>query len=311
MRDDRSNGSWDSGGWDDTSSGGWDDFATSDSSYKPYVYDKPSSSRKEYGRERKGRPVDGRGKRNEGGRGGGRRREGGRTRDENGRNGRGGGRKRIDPRDDGKTVGTNVVKTNLKEIVNAGYEHLYGIAPVLNALKANVRDFSDPDDKEEIETDEIRELQRRLLAVDGAEWDEDEVSTEDKSKPDIKPEAKLAPCLFVQEGTLDNTKRSFRSAAKNEASNEIISLARQIDLNIVEVDKGVLNTLCGNRPHQGFVLRCGGLEFTPLKSRTLPLPSEKGMPTLWLALDEVVDPQNLGAVSYIMLLFILFSTILC
>jgi hypothetical protein len=28
---------------------------------------------------------------------------------------------------------------------------------------------------------------------------------------------------------------------------------------VSEVEKGVLNTLCWNRSHQGFVLRCGGL----------------------------------------------------
>jgi 21S rRNA (GM2251-2'-O)-methyltransferase len=192
------------------------------------------------------------------------------------------------------------VKTNLKQIESAGYEHLYGIAPVLNALKANIRDFSNPEDEVEEEKLEVLELQRRLAGIDGTSWeDDDTVEDIGADKKDIKPEAKCAPCLFVQEGTLDNTKRSFRSAPKNEASAEIISLAQQVDsLNVVEVDKGVLNTLCGNRPHQGFVLRCGGLEFKPLKSG-LPLPSggggESALPTLWLALDEVVDPQNLGA----------------
>ncbi|EED88666.1 ribose methyltransferase, partial [Thalassiosira pseudonana CCMP1335] len=105
--------------------------------------------------------------------------------------------------------------------------------------------------------------------------------------------------LFVQEGTLANNKRTFRSSAKNEASSEILTLAQKIEsLDVVEVDKGVLNTLCGNRPHQGFVLRCGGLEFEPLRgSSSLPSASLAGKdgPLVWLALDEVVDPQNLGA----------------
>ena len=57
------------------------------------------------------------------------------------------------------------------------------------------------------------------------------------------------------------------------------------------VDKGVLNTLSGNRPHQGCVLRCGKLEFEPLSK----LPSEPDSPRLWLVLDQIVDPQNLGA----------------
>ena len=243
--------------------------------------------------------------------GGGRgRRDGGRTgkrRDGRGRGdtgrgrgdtGRGrGGNNRFDRREESKSNQfEKVIKTNLKKIENAGYEHLYGIAPVLNALKANIRDFTDPEDEEVVEKEDILELQRRLSDIDGADWEDDDIFTDDEEEKEIKPEAKLAPCLFVQDGTLDNTKRSFRSTSKNEASSEIISLAQQVRLNVAEVDKGVLNTLCGNRPHQGFVLRCGGLEFAPLKSKTLPLPNEEGeCPSLWLALDEVVDPQNLGA----------------
>ena len=34
-------------------------------------------------------------------------------------------------------------------IETAGYQHLYGIAPVLNALKANVRDFTNKQEREE------------------------------------------------------------------------------------------------------------------------------------------------------------------
>ena len=116
-----------------------------------------------------------------------------------------------------------------------------------------------------------------------------------RKKKDVKPEAKLQPHLFVQEGTLDNGRRSFRSNAKQEASVEILALAGELEMDVAEVDKGVLNTLCNNRPHQGFVLRCGGLDFSPL--RRLPGAGDGGGsagPKLWLALDEVVDPQNLG-----------------
>ena len=76
-----------------------------------------------------------------------------------------------------------------------------------------------------------------------------------------------------------------------EATSEILSLAKLYELPIVEVDKGILNTLCGNRPHQGFVLRCCGRDFEPMKR--LPSPplvagaGKKEGPKLWLALDEV------------------------
>lgn len=298
-----------SGGWDDTDDFGGDEYGSS--SFEPYVYDKPSSNNRGRGSRNNDRRRDGgggydrrSGGRDSFGRGGDRpRREGRGGRSE----GRGrGGRGRGGP--DRNTIESGVVKINLKMIENAGYQHLYGIAPVLNALKANVRDFSNPDDNDnEEETEQMLELQKRLSSVDGVEgWDdEDEVlerleeEQQPKVKKEIKPEAKLAPCLFVQEGTLANNKRTFRSSAKNEASSEILTLAQKIEsLDVVEVDKGVLNTLCGNRPHQGFVLRCGGLEFEPLRgSSSLPSASLAGKdgPLVWLALDEVVDPQNLGA----------------
>lgn len=91
-------------------------------------------------------------------------------------------------------------------------------------------------------------------------------------------------------------------------------------------DKGYLNSLCGNRPHQGFVLKARPLEFEPIlflpsiqtvnprdsdtssanaiaKDRTpatvsspAPSPIAAGAPgQVWLALDEVTDPQNFGA----------------
>lgn len=56
---------------------------------------------------------------------------------------------------------------------------------------------------------------------------------------------------------------------------------------------GVLNTLTGNRPHQGYVLRCGKYEFEPLTH--IPFDENNENNNIWLVLDEVVDPQNLGA----------------
>ena len=49
---------------------------------------------------------------------------------------------------------SNIGKINLRSIENAGYEHLYGIAPVLNALKAGIRDFSRNDGVDDIDDDD-------------------------------------------------------------------------------------------------------------------------------------------------------------
>jgi hypothetical protein len=59
------------------------------------------------------------------------------------------------------------------------------------------------------------------------------------------------------------------------------------------VSKHELNLLTENRPHQGLVLDATPLEFEPLT--VLPTP-DLAKPPVWLALDEVTDPQNLGAI---------------
>lgn len=43
------------------------------------------------------------------------------------------------------------------------------------------------------------------------------------------------------------------------------------------------------------MLRCGALEFETLSRIPSPGPEDPSLPNLWLVLDEVVDPQNLGA----------------
>eukprot|EP00536_Pseudo-nitzschia_multiseries_P012761 jgi/Psemu1/260885/estExt_Genewise1Plus.C_5050028 len=82
-----------------------------------------------------------------------------------------------------------------------------------------------------------------------------------------------------------------------------MKLAEERDVPVAYVDKGILNVLSGNRPHQGFALRCGKLFFESLSRIPLPTNARSGgdstatpsSPALWLVLDEVVDPQNLGA----------------
>ena len=223
-----------------------------------------------------------------------------------------------------------VGKINLRAIESAGYEHVYGIAPVLNALKSNVRDF-DSSSIDGMNDDDRRRFDDISSSLDDDDDDDDTIDDDDDNDNDerwrkkkvessIKPEAKLSPHLFVQEGTLNNNNgrtrynsmSTARSDAKKEASLEILSLAKSISLPIIEVDKGVLNSLCGSRPHQGYVLRCGKLDFvavrrlpkvvtTTMTSATVAATTDSFStvaetgPSLWLALDEVVDPQNLGA----------------
>lgn len=175
-------------------------------------------------------------------------------------------------------------KIDIRGLEAEGYVHLYGLAPILSALKANQRDFS----PRESEDDMIRE--RFGDDEDGDSAFESPNSFESPKATAKKPEAQYTPWLFLQDRSVGVG--SGRSGDKLATAAQVKELAEERGIPIAYTDKGSLNTLSNNRPHQGFVLRCGALEFEPLPRIPYQDPSS---PSLWLVLDEVVDPQNLGA----------------
>jgi hypothetical protein len=109
----------------------------------------------------------------------------------------------------------------------AGFVHLYGLSSVLSALKAEHRDLTTSHEKSESRTDD----------------DEAETSEESSSPP--PPQSQFRPYLFVQEKT-----SSQRKGSKAEQEKQVLELAEKHGIPVAHVDKGVLNTLSGNRPHQ-------------------------------------------------------------
>ncbi|GMH63401.1 hypothetical protein TrRE_jg3274, partial [Triparma retinervis] len=87
-------------------------------------------------------------------------------------------------------AGATAMKINLRELESLGYSHLYGISPIINALSASKRDFS-----------------------------EDEVLATPED-PDIPEKAIPTTRLFIQEST-SNSSPSSRSASKSLASSTI------------------------------------------------------------------------------------------
>jgi 21S rRNA (GM2251-2'-O)-methyltransferase len=75
---------------------------------------------------------------------------------------------------------------------------------------------------------------------------------------------------------------------------EIQRLAGWLGVPSRSVSKHDLNMLSENRPHQGVVLAVAPIELDTLDALPPP-PKDNGVAPCWLALDEVVDPQNLGA----------------
>lgn len=90
--------------------------------------------------------------------------------------------------------------------------------------------------------------------------------------------------LLVQDGMDLSNKKD------NTGCHEIFDMVKSLNIPQRELTKHELNLLSDSRPHQGFVLKSSKLEFENMKS--LP-PTDKFQ--CYLALDEVWDPQNFGA----------------
>lgn len=150
---------------------------------------------------------------------------------------------------------------DLKELEQQ-FDHLYGLAPVLNALESRMRDLFQHDD-------------------DTNKNPNNHWTDQPPNKERTPLRSQFRPALFVHR----------TSTEKNERGNRILLLAEQLGLPVQYVDKGILNTLSHNRPHQNFVLRCGKLNFQKYTPEAFLDKHSFG-----LVLDEIVDPQNLGAI---------------
>ncbi|VVA99737.1 unnamed protein product [Arabis nemorensis] len=99
--------------------------------------------------------------------------------------------------------------------------------------------------------------------------------------------------LYVQEG-LDLSSNNRKKKDK-KGFEKVLKISEKLGLNIKETSKHDLNMVADNRPHQGLVLDASPLELVKLKELD-PISSEEEKSSLWVALDEVTDPQNLGAI---------------
>ncbi|KAL3829931.1 hypothetical protein ACJIZ3_018733 [Penstemon smallii] len=114
--------------------------------------------------------------------------------------------------------------------------------------------------------------------------------------------------LYVQEG-LDLSTNNRKKKDK-KGFEKVLKMAEKIGLSIKEVSKHDLNMVVDNRPHQGLVLDASPLEMVGIKELE-PVSSEGEKGPLWLALDEVTDPQNLGAVIRSAYFFGASGVVLC
>ncbi|HXG02717.1 MAG TPA: 23S rRNA (guanosine(2251)-2'-O)-methyltransferase RlmB [Candidatus Binatia bacterium] len=75
---------------------------------------------------------------------------------------------------------------------------------------------------------------------------------------------------------------------------EIVALARQAGVKVSYRTRDQLTAIAGSAHHQGVVARVAAAEYVPLGD-LLAVPAARGEPAFFLAVDQVQDPRNLGA----------------
>ncbi|KAI8876836.1 hypothetical protein K501DRAFT_326848 [Backusella circina FSU 941] len=144
---------------------------------------------------------------------------------------------------------------------------------------------------------------------------------------------------------LQDTSGQKQTTQKKDASllQEVLDLAKQHGISTTFTDKGYLNNLTDNKPHQGVVLKAtlkdtielnhlsaihsdhyeaipklnkrGSEKDRQLNASQPPLPLSLQKPLqrmpFWLALDEVQDPQNLGSIMRTAHFFGVDGVVLC
>lgn len=115
--------------------------------------------------------------------------------------------------------------------------------------------------------------------------------------------------LYVQEGT--DLSKNNRKKKDKKGFEKVLRMADKIGLSQKEVSKHDLNMVADNRPHQGLVLDASPLEMVGIKELEPISVEEEEAGLLWLALDEVTDPQNLGAIIRSAYFFGASGVVLC
>lgn len=114
--------------------------------------------------------------------------------------------------------------------------------------------------------------------------------------------------LYVQEA-LDLSSNNKKKKDK-KGFEKVLRIAEKIGLSMKAISKHDLNMIVDNRPHQGLVLDASPLEMVRIKELD-PVSTEEEKGTLWVALDEVTDPQNLGAIIRSSYFFGATGVVLC
>jgi 23S rRNA (guanosine2251-2'-O)-methyltransferase len=75
---------------------------------------------------------------------------------------------------------------------------------------------------------------------------------------------------------------------------EVVALARRAGVKVSFRTRDQLNAIAGSHRHQGVVARVASVPYADLEA-LLAMPEQRGEPPFFIALDQIQDPRNLGA----------------
>ncbi|KAJ7995864.1 hypothetical protein DPEC_G00231140 [Dallia pectoralis] len=108
----------------------------------------------------------------------------------------------------------------------------------------------------------------------------------------------VSPCLLALTQGRRKSHRLFVKQGEGSGRASILQVyeaAHQQGVQIQRVSKTDLNKMCSGGVHQGLCLQASPLGYLTEDKNAQPLKESSGVP-LWLVLDRVQDPMNLGAI---------------
>ncbi|XP_067113522.1 rRNA methyltransferase 1, mitochondrial isoform X2 [Osmerus mordax] len=108
----------------------------------------------------------------------------------------------------------------------------------------------------------------------------------------------VSPCLLALTMGRRRARRLYvkeGDASKRASVQQVCEEAHRRGVQIQRVSKKELDKMCSGRVHQGVCLQASPLTFLSKDEPPKP-PSAGSAPPLWLVLDAVQDPMNLGAI---------------
>jgi 23S rRNA (guanosine2251-2'-O)-methyltransferase len=101
------------------------------------------------------------------------------------------------------------------------------------------------------------------------------------------------PVLEALRGGARRVDEVLIDAAAEGRSADVVALARQAGVRLARVPRGTLTALAGTPHHQGVVARVAARPYAELEE-LLAVPRARGEASLFVLLDQVQDPGNLG-----------------